>query len=173
VADGEDWLRRMRRGYEWQEFLARLAAARAMRATSGKGEWVNPREEIMVPTPERRETNVKSDVDGRVPTSVPLALADEIIAYQPIEVAGQVGRLLVIAVEDDPVTPTDHAKALYRAAASPKRLILQRETSHYAAYKQYGHVVIPEIVSWFSAHMRGRAVEAEGPEATETLLELP
>jgi hypothetical protein len=173
VSDGEDWLRRMRRGYEWQEFLARLAADRTKRVTTDAGEWVNPREEILVPTPERRKTAIKSDVDGRVPDSVPLALAEEIIAYKPIDVVAQVGHLLVIAVEDDAVTPTDHAVALYRAASTPKRMILQRQTSHYAAYEQYGDIVIPEIVAWFAAHLTGRAVEAETPDGTESLREVP
>ncbi len=167
VADGEDWLRRMRRGYEWSEFLERLDADRRERVLTGKGEWVHPREDIMVPTPERRATQVKKDVDDRVPSSVPLAAAEEIIAYKPIEVAPRVRNLLVIAVDGDDVTPTDHAVALYEAAGEPKKLILQHQTSHYAAYEQYGPVVIPEIVSWFDAHLGSRAVESITPSGSE------
>jgi dipeptidyl aminopeptidase/acylaminoacyl peptidase len=159
VADGEDWLRRMRREYEWYEFLARLDADRRARVTTGEGELVHPREEIMIATPERRASNVKADVDDRIPSAVPLASAYEILAYKPVEAAPRVRNLLVIGVEDDAVTPTDHAIALYEAAAEPKQLIMQRNTTHYAAYKQHGDVVIPEIVAWFDRHLRGRSVE--------------
>lgn len=168
VADGEDWLHRMRREHEWYEFLARLEEDRRQRVLTGQGEMVHPREEIMVPTPERRATKVKADVDDRIPTRVPLAAAEEIIAYKPIEVAHLARNLMVIGVEDDAVTPTDHAIALYEAAPAPNRLIMQRNTTHYAAYAQYGDVVIPQIVSWYQTHLRARAVETIDQAAVET-----
>ena len=173
VADGEDWLRRMRREYEWYEFLDRLDADRRRRVVSGTGEMVAPRTEIMVATPERATTAVKKDVDGRIPDEVPLAAADAILAYRPIDHAPRARNLMVIGVDADAVTPTDHAVALYEAAPDPKRLILQRHTTHYAAYRQYGDVVIPEIVSWLSEHLSGRAVEAIGTDGRTVLEETP
>lgn len=155
VADGRDWLRSMRRGYEWYEFLDRLEADRAKRVTTGEGELVHPRE-IMIPTPERRATNIKRDVDSRVPRLVPLAVAEEIMAYRPVDVADRIAPrpLLIVAVENDPVTPTDHAEALYERAGSPKKLIIQRHTTHYAAYRQYGGTIIPQMVDWFKHGLR-------------------
>ena len=156
VADGEDWLHRMRSEHEWLAFLERLAADRITRVTSGKGEMVHPREEIMVPTPERRATNVKGDVDSRTPTLVQLRSAEAIMQYKPIDVVDQIAPrgLMIIGVENDAVTPTDHAVDLYDKAGEPKRLILQRNTTHYAAYKQYGDEVIPQIVEWFDTHLQ-------------------
>ncbi len=55
---------------------------------------------------------------------------------------------MVIGVENDAVTPTDHARRLYDAAGTPKKLVLQSETTHYGAYKQYASVVIPMMVDW-------------------------
>ena len=155
VADGEDWLRRMRREDEWQEFLVRLRADREARVTTGEGELVQPREEIMVPTPERRQTKVKADVDDRVSDVVQLRGAEEILSYKPIDVVDRIAPrgLMVIAVEDDPVTPTDHAVSLYERAGAPKKLILQRHTTHYAAYEQYGDEIVPAIVEWFQEHL--------------------
>ncbi len=156
VADGADWLRRMREtDDEWQTFLARLDADRVRRVLVGRGANVHPREEIMIPSAERRSTTVKKDVDGRIPTAVPLAAADEILAYQPADVASRVSGLMVVAVEDDLVTPTDHAEVLFEAAAAPKKLIMQHNTTHYAAYGQYGDIVIPLIVAWFERHIGG------------------
>jgi hypothetical protein len=148
VADGRDWLHRMRPEHEWIAFLASVEADRRARASTGIGKAVHPREGIMVETPERRASGVKSDVDSRIPTSVPLAAAQGILEYRPIDLAHRVRGLMVIGVVDDAVTPTDHAERLYVAAASPKQLVLQRNTTHYTAYTQYAGEVIPMMVDW-------------------------
>jgi uncharacterized protein len=148
VADGRDWLHRMRPEHEWVAFLASVEADRRQRAAGGAGITVHPREGIMVETPERRASAVKSDVDARIPNAVPLAAAHGILEYRPIDAAGRVHGLMVIGVEDDAVTPTDHARQLYDAARAPKKLVLQSGTTHYAAYRQYEDVVIPMMVDW-------------------------
>ena len=155
VADGGDWLHRMRSEYEWLAFLEMLRADRAERASvGGPGRLVNPREEIMVPTPERRATSVKADVDDRVPTKVRLSCAQEIIDYRPVEAAATLTTpLLVIAVEDDATTPCDHAVAIYEAARGPKQLLLQRHTTHYASYDRYWEVTTPQLVGWFDRYL--------------------
>lgn len=173
VADGRDWLKRMRREYEWYEFLDRIDTDRRARVTTGTGEMVHPREEIMVVTPERRKAAVKKDVDDRIPTSVPLAAAEEIFDYRPVDVAGRARNVLIVAVEGDAVTPTDHAVALYEAATDPKRLIMQRHTTHYAAYAQYGEAVIPEMVEWLTTHLGARAVEVVETTGSRVLREEP
>jgi fermentation-respiration switch protein FrsA (DUF1100 family) len=134
VSDGRDWLHRMRPEHEWVAFLAAVEADRLQRAATGSGVTVHPRVGIMIETPERRASAVKSDVDARIPQAVPLASAHGILEYRPIDVAGRVRGLMVIAVEDDAVTPTDHARQLYAAAPGPKKLVLQDGTTHYAAY---------------------------------------
>jgi hypothetical protein len=154
VADGADWLHRMRSEDGWLAFLQTLADDRRERVLSGAGRLVNPREEIMVPTAERRTTTVKADVDDRVPTAISLQAADEILEYRPLDAAaGLLTPLLVIAVENDATTPTDHAEQLYAAAAGPKELVLQRHSSHYAAYDRYWSIVTPRIVGWFDRHL--------------------
>jgi len=155
VADGKDWLHRMRSESEWLAFLDSLEADRKLRVVKGAGRTVHPREEIMVPSAERRTTTVKADVDGRIPTDVPLACAEEILGYQPLMAAsGLTTPLLLIGVEGDATTPTDHAEALYAAASGPKELIIQRHTAHYAAYDQYWEQTTPRIVNWFETHVQ-------------------
>lgn len=154
VADGTDWLHRMRSEYEWVAFLKELDEDRRARVLTGEGRLVHPREGIMVPTPERRATTVKADVDERIPSAVSLAAADEILAYRPIDAARRLHTpLMVIGVEDDATTPTDHATALYEAARGPRRLVMQRKTSHYAAYDQYWEAVTPLLVEWFDRYV--------------------
>src|SRR5262249_48287989 len=76
IADGRDWLHRMRREHEWLDFLERIRQDRHRRVATGRGELVAPRDGIMVPTPERKATTIKSDVDDRVPAQVELASAE-------------------------------------------------------------------------------------------------
>ncbi len=156
IADGRDWLHRQRAEHEWIAFLAAVEQDRRARAATGKGTDVHPRQGIALDPPERRTTTVKSDVDARIPTSVPLAAAQGILDYRPIDAAARVSGLMVIGVADDAMTPTDHAERLYAAARSPKRLVMQRGTTHYAAYQQYGPRVIPLMVDW----LRGLVLRA-------------
>jgi hypothetical protein len=75
--------------------------------------------------------------------------------YRPIDVVASIAprALMLIAVEDDAVTPEDHARALYDAAGEPRQLVVQTGTSHYAAYEQYRDVVNPLIVDWFERYL--------------------
>jgi dipeptidyl aminopeptidase/acylaminoacyl peptidase len=172
IADGRDWLHRMRREHEWLEFLERIRQDRLRRVTTGQGELVAPRDGIMVPTPERRATTVKSDVDGRVPDRVELASAEAIFAYRPIDVVDRIAprALMIICVEHDATTPEDHSVALYERAGGPKRLVVQTDTTHYAAYAQYRDVVNPLIVEWFERHLISGEVHVhERPAEAEVL----
>lgn len=155
VADGSDWLHRMRSEHEWLALLAAIDEDRRQRVLTGSGRLVTARGDIMVPTPERNATKVKADVDGRVPSKVTLASAEEILAYRPIDAANQLRTpLMVVAVEGDATTPTDHATALFEAALGPKALILQRHTTHYAAYDRYWEQVTPRMVAWLDEYVR-------------------
>ncbi len=170
VADGRDWLHRMRSEFEWLDFLKDLENDRRNRVVDGKGRLVHPREEIMVPTPERRATTVKADVDGRIPTAISLAAADEILDYRPLTAAQTLTTpLLVVAVEGDATTPTDHAVAIYEAARGPRKLIMQRHTTHYAAYDQNWEFVTEAIVDWFDRYVtNGRIVVQSAGEGHTT-----
>ena len=62
---------------------------------------------------------------------------------------------MIIGVDNDAVTPTEHAVQLYEQAGHPKKLIIERMTSHYAAYDRYWTKVTPQIVEWFETHLGG------------------
>ena len=155
IADGKDWLRRMRREHEWLEFLDRLEADRRERVRTGAGEMVPPRDGIMVRTPERKVTQVKSDVDHRIPELVQLASAEAIFEYRPIDVVQRIAprASLFICVDRDWTTPEDHTFALYERAGGPKRMVVQTRTTHYGAYAQYKDVIAPMIADWFRTYL--------------------
>ena len=165
VSDGRDWLRRMRTTEaEWNTFLARVDADRRQRAATGTGVLVHPRDEIMIQSAERKTTTVKADVDSRIPNAVPLSCAQGVLEYRPLDVARRVSGLMIVAVEDDLVTPTDHATALFEASGAPKKLVMQRGTTHYAAYKQYASEVIPLMVDWLTRLVIERTKPARDAE---------
>jgi 8-oxo-dGTP pyrophosphatase MutT (NUDIX family) len=75
--------------------------------------------------------------------------------------------LMIIAVENDATTPEDHSYAMYERAESPKRLVVQTGTTHYAAYAQYQSIVNPRIVEWFTRYLaNGEVVIHEDAEDT-------
>ncbi|MGN6462829.1 MAG: alpha/beta hydrolase [Pseudolabrys sp.] len=161
-ASGRDWLRSMRREYEWIAFQQRLEADRKKRVLDGQSEMVNPRQDIMVVTPERGQTAVKKDVDSRIPETVPLRCADAIMEFVPEDFVAAIAprAILFISTEGDAVTPEDQTFRLYEKAGQPKKLILQKETSHYKAYDQYFDVVTPQIVDWYDTYLRYERVES-------------
>jgi len=148
IAEGEGWLRRGRSAEEWESFRTRVAAE--------PDRMVVPRTELTITSGDR--AGWKRDVEGRVPERVRLASADALIQYRPIDGVGRIAprATMIVAVENDDVTPTEHARRLFDAAGEPKRLVLQRGTTHYRAYADYGDVVTPMIVDWFERHVLDR-----------------
>jgi hypothetical protein len=155
ISDGRDWLHRMRREHEWVDFLEQVRQDGLRRVRTGAGEMVPPRDGIMVPTPERISTTVKADVDHRIPPLVALASAEAIFDYRPIDVVDRISprAAMFICVEGDATTPEDHSYDLYEKAGSPKRLVVQAGTTHYAAYAQYGDIIAPLIADWFRRYL--------------------
>ncbi|MDX2142052.1 MAG: alpha/beta hydrolase [Rhodospirillaceae bacterium] len=154
-ANGKEWLRSMRREYEWLELLSRLAADRKNRVLTGQGEMVSPREELMIATPERKQTAIKKDVDTRIPEKVSLRCAEAIIEFVPEDYVAMISprAIMFISTEHDATTPEDSTFRLFEKAGHPKKLILQKETSHYKAYDDYFELVTPQIVDWFNRHL--------------------
>ena len=161
-ASGKDWLRSMRREYEWLELQVRLEADRRKRVLEGVSEMVNPRQDLMVGTPERKATNVKKDVDSRIPEEFALRSADAIMEFVPEDWVAKIAprAIMFVSTEKDAVTPEDQTFRLYEKAGQPKKLILQKETSHYKAYDDYFDQVMPQIVDWYNRYLKYEKVES-------------
>jgi uncharacterized protein len=174
VADGADWLHRMRREYEWVELLERVAADRQRWVQEGTGEKVDPREELMVATPERKTVGPKKDVDAKLTEQFFLRSAEYLMRYRPIDYVHRIAprALLMTSVEDDVVTPADHAVALYERAGAPKKLIHQRETSHYRSYTDNYPVLMPQIVDWYDRYLKYSPIQTRESSPTEEILYL-
>ncbi len=68
--------------------------------------------------------------------------------------------ILFISTEGDAVTPEDQTFRMYEKAGQPKKLILQKETSHYKAYDQYFDLVTPQIIDWYNRYLKYDRVES-------------
>ena len=168
VANGRDWLHRMRREYEWLDLLQRVESDRIQRATTGQGALVDPNEDVMIQTPERKTNPVKKNIEGRSPAQVELASVGAILRYRPVDVVGSIAprAFMVVAVEDDATTPEDHAYQLYESAGEPKSLVVQKKTTHYGAYSDYKEIITPVTVDWFRKYLLDSDIDiltSEGP----------
>lgn len=168
VADGASWLRSMRRESEWRQYLRRLEANERERVLHGAGELVDPREEIMVATPERKRESTRAYADKRLSEPFHLASATMIMRYRPVDMIAKIASrpVLLIGLEGDVVTPPDlGAEALFRAAGSPKKIIRQRgNVSHYDAYRVNLDRISGEVIEWFriATCKDSTEVEAQG-----------
>jgi hypothetical protein len=160
-ANGREWLHSMRREYEWLELLQKIEADRKKRVLEGKGAMANPKEDLMVATPERKQTTVKKDVDARVPELVPFRYAEAIMEFAPEDWVAKISprAILFISTEGDAVTPESASFRLYEKAGKPKKLILQKESTHYSAYGDHFNRVTPQIIDWYERYLKYDKVE--------------
>ena len=174
VSSGREWLHSMRREYEWVDYLKSIEEDRKQRALTGKGAMVSAREGgIMVQTPERQTTTIKKDVADKIPDAMPLACAEGILEYSPIDVVHKISPrgVLFIAVEGDAVTPEQQSFDLYEKALVSNDVAVLDElfrddprTIRYGAGEiLYGH---SEIKSFRSA----RSPVALGRKLSRTVI---
>jgi uncharacterized protein len=162
VADGAEWLRRMRPEHEWLSFLERVEQNRRACVLENRDERVDPREEIMVATPERKHEPSRGPTDSKVGTAFHLSSAVALLRYRPLDVIGRVApsASLIVGSELDAVTPIDHAIRLFEAAPLPRKLIVQRGVQHYESYRLCFEAVVPHMIDWYERFLRDRAPRA-------------
>jgi alpha-beta hydrolase superfamily lysophospholipase len=131
--NGERWLRSLRRYWEWDEFLARLAADRLRRVRSGESTRVHPLE-IVTPDPESESFFER--IYGEFPQmrcELGLETADALIEFRPED---QIGRLaprpvLLVHGAADRLVPVDESRSLFERAGSPRRLEVLPGVGHF------------------------------------------
>lgn len=151
VADGVQWLREQRREYEWIELLDRVEENRRSRVLRNEEILVDPTEEVMVATPERKRKGMPTRG-----SDFHLASVDYLADFRPVDVVGRLSPcgLLVTCIENDVVTPEHHARALFEAARAPKRLIVQRGVNHYEGYTVNHDFLMSQFLDWYDRHLR-------------------
>ncbi len=173
VADGPTWFRQMRREYEWIAWLKRVDENHMQRVQDGTDQLIDPRDDLMVATPERRTTGVamRGADDARVGSEFHLASAESLMRFRPVEVVDRIGScaLLMTSVADDVVTPEDHALALYERAHAPKKLIRQANVTHYASYVANKNVLLEHMIDWYERYLRSWPITVGALSLEETV----
>jgi alpha-beta hydrolase superfamily lysophospholipase len=131
--NGERWLRGLRRYWEWDEFLARIAADRSRRARSGESTRVNPLE-IVLPDPETESFFER--VYGEFPEmrcELALETAEALIEFRPED---QIARLaprpvLLVHGAADRLVPPDESRHMFERAGSPRRMEVLPGVGHF------------------------------------------
>lgn len=154
VGDGREFMRGMRREYEWYEFQDALAEERRRVATGAQPRLAHPNEEIQIATPERKTTTVKGNVDpSKLATATPLMCAQAMLDYSPRRYAAETRNMLWICVAEDAVVPSEQSRAMFAAAPEPKRLVVLPGRGHYSAYLDRFDAIWSEIEAWFGQHL--------------------
>jgi hypothetical protein len=178
IADGPTWLRSMRRNYEWLEYLDRLERNARQRVLTGKGEIVNPREDIMVATPQRRAEATRRATDKILGNEFHLASVEHLTRYRPLDYIERIAPrpVMIISLHRDVVTPEDHgAFTLYEKAKAPKYLVRQNEAlSHYKAYEANLGEVGQELTSFYGRYLSSSRISVLSEEpTTSSVREIP
>ena len=131
--DGQRWLRSLRRHWEWQQFLARLAADRTQRARTGESARVDPLD-IVVPDPDSR--TFLEAVYGEFPEmrcDLPLESAEALVEYRPEALAGRIAPrpLLLIHGDADRLVPVEEAYSIAAQAGQGCRLEVVPGMGHF------------------------------------------
>ena len=114
----------------------------------------------MVQTPERQTTTIKKDVADKIPDAMPLACAEAILEYSPIDVVHKISPrgALFIAVEGDAARRSSSPSIFTKRPASPKINSLQK-TTHYGIYNDYFDDVAANVIDWYNRHLKYYKVE--------------
>ena len=162
VSSGRDWLHSMRREYEWVDYLKSIEEDRKKRVTHwlrrdcqrARGDHGRKPRSVKQP-PLKKKLRIK------IPDAMPLACAEAILEYSPIDVVHKISPrgALFIAVEGDAVTPEQQSFDLYEKAGEPKKLILYKKTTHYGIYNDYFDDVAANVIDWYNRHLKYHKVE--------------
>jgi pimeloyl-ACP methyl ester carboxylesterase len=126
-ADGERWLRSLRRYSEWLDFAQSVADDRTARTVSGQGRSVDSLE-IVLPDPD--SASFLAQVAQEFPqmrTNLSLASADALITYSPETMAQSLGErpLLVIHGDADRLVPVAEGERLWGSAPNSRLEIIK------------------------------------------------
>jgi alpha-beta hydrolase superfamily lysophospholipase len=156
IGNGGRWMRSLRRHWEWQAFLRRIAEDRARRVLTGESSWVSPYE-IMVRDPytEAIHAERQKQFPGAV-SDVVLESAEAIVEYAPEDVVGRIAPRAILWIHsgNDELVPPEESAAMYARAGEPRKLVVLPGLTHYDVYKGEGFAaVMRETLAWYQTFL--------------------
>ena len=159
-ADGELWMRAVRRDYEYQWLLERIEEDKESRVVTGKSASMSVEDFLLVdPATDELGKRVLGQIPGmetvtRTPYS--LATAEKLLEFKPVDVVDQISpsAILYIVAGGDTICPADHVIDMYHQTEDPKKLWVFPGIAHYSIYEDpYKRQTMEMITDWLKEHL--------------------
>ena len=157
VGCGQRWLRRLREGWQWRDFMGELDEDWKTRVVTGKSRQV-PRTHVQWSTEPELQPRVKhlEDNEGFC-NELSLETAQAVIDFHPEDVVHRISPrpILFISAEGDVLTPNEAAEELYELAGEPKRWVIIHDVpDHFAVYEDpVRSIIAQEAGDWFARYL--------------------
>ena len=156
VGYGKEWMRSLRRSYEWAAFQQDLEEDWKQRVLTGNSRIVD-RLDLMKTDPATAAEAAK--IVKQFPmscTQLPLETGQAVIDYHPEEMAPKISPrpILFVVAEKDVLVPNHITRQIYDRAGEPKKWVSIPNCDHYGAYYDPGFTkVMAATVDWFKQHL--------------------
>jgi fermentation-respiration switch protein FrsA (DUF1100 family) len=156
VAQGQRWMRSVRRPDEWVDLLASSKADREQRVLSGVPEQAD-RGEILLA--DRQSAALAAAARAKNPNAIntlPMDYIDETLQFHPEWVVDKIAPrpILFITTDDDRLVLPEESQVLFEKAGEPKKLVVLKGFGHYEVYVEPAFSqVMDETVAWFEHYL--------------------
>ena len=160
VTDGYEWMRSIRRPWEWLAFKDRVLKEAQKRVVSGEGTLV-PNGEIMLRDPESQRQRDMHAQAGHTFQSEErdIESAEAVMRYRPDWVVDKISPrpvLMIYAEHDNLVPPVQQLNA-YEKCGEPKKLVMLPKSGHYDSYEFRNtvtcQITYTETIAWFKQYL--------------------
>ena len=160
VTDGYEWMRSIRRPWEWLAFKDRVLKEAQKRVVSGEGTLV-PNGEIMLRDPESQRQRDMHAQAGHTFQSEErdIESAEAVMRYRPDWVVDKISPrpVLMIYAEHDNLVPPVQQLSAYEKCGEPKKLVMLPKSGHYDSYEfRYTvtcQITYTETIAWFKQYL--------------------
>ena len=160
VTDGYEWMRSIRRPWEWLAFKDRVLKEAQKRVVSGEGTLV-PNGEIMLRDPESQRQRDMHAQAGHTFQSEErdIESAEAVMRYRPDWVVDKISPrpVLMIYAEHDNLVPPAQQLSAYEKCGEPKKLVMLPKSGHYDSYEFRNtvtcQITYTETIAWFKQHL--------------------
>ena len=160
VTDGYEWMRSIRRPWEWLAFKDRVLKEAQKRVVSGEGTLV-PNGEIMLRDPESQRQRDMHAQAGHTFQSEErdIESAEAVMRYRPDWVVDKISPrpVLMIYAEHDNLVPPVQQLSAYEKCGEPKKLVMLPKSGHYDSYEFRNtvtcQITYTETIAWFKQYL--------------------
>jgi hypothetical protein len=155
-ANGERWLKSLRRFWEWKSFLKTLEEDRLNRALTGKSRSVHPLEIVLAPPDAAEIFNGFAEKFPERKCQIPLETGESILNYKPESVVHNIAPrpILFFAADGDTMSVVDECLSMYEKAKEVKKMILFPNVRHFDVYAEPTFSqFMRETVAWYKEYI--------------------